>query len=92
MICRMTLVALMLVGLLGCAQEPLQERPSNNPNVPVSLLFEHDGCKVYRFYDASHYRYFAKCDRHSSVSWNDTTSTGKVVVVTPHEVTTDYVN
>ena len=38
------------------------ERPGtwqeNNTTYTVSYLFEHDGCKVYRFYDMGHYVYF----------------------------------
>ena len=47
--------------LLSCAQTPVREAVSNNPNVPVAVLFVHDGCTVYRFYDGSRRHYFAKC-------------------------------
>lgn len=35
--------------------------PANNKTYQVSYLFEHDGCKVYRFYDEGHYVYFTNC-------------------------------
>lgn len=28
----------------------------------VTMLFEHDGCKVYQFFDQQQPRYFAKCE------------------------------
>jgi len=47
--------------LLSCAQTPVREAVSNNPNVPVAMLFEHEGCTVYRFFDNGRYHYFARC-------------------------------
>jgi Domain of unknown function (DUF4884) len=35
--------------------------PKNNATYQVDYLFEHDGCKVYRFFDAGHYVYFTNC-------------------------------
>jgi len=35
--------------------------PANNKTYNVSYLFEHDGCKVYRFYDQGHWVYFTNC-------------------------------
>lgn len=53
-------IALALL-LLGCAEEPVSTGASSNANIAVSLLFEHEGCKVYRFLDAGHYRYYVRC-------------------------------
>jgi hypothetical protein len=49
--------------MLGCAtQVPLKEgRSENNKTYEVDYLFEHGGCKVYRFYDRGHYVYFTNC-------------------------------
>lgn len=49
-----------LAGLTSCYSSiPLEKKPSeNNTTYTVSYLFEHDGCKVYRFYDMGHYVYF----------------------------------
>lgn len=69
-------VAIVLLVLLfsGCANKPVEgDLPTNNTNVPVDLLFERDGCRMYRFFDAGHYRYFVTCERSSaSVSWQYT--------------------
>jgi hypothetical protein len=34
---------------------------SSNPGFVVSLLFEHDGCEVFRFVDGGNYRYYVRC-------------------------------
>ena len=52
---------LLLLSLAGCMTEPLATVPTNNAGIQVDLLFEHDGCRIYRFRDIS-YHYYAKCD------------------------------
>lgn len=49
--------------LYSCTiQRPITEAPpANNKTYEVSYLFEHDGCKVYRFYDQGHWVYFTNC-------------------------------
>ena len=49
-----------MIGLASCYTGiPLKSGKSeNNRTYEVSYLFEHDGCKVYRFYDMGHYVYF----------------------------------
>ena len=48
-----------LAGFNSCASIPLTVGESeNNSTYKVSYLFEHDGCKVYRFYDKGNYVYF----------------------------------
>jgi hypothetical protein len=49
-----------LFGLIvwGCANDPVNTTKTNNKDVEVSLLFEHDGIKVYRFYDNGSYVYY----------------------------------
>lgn len=42
--------------------KPLSKAPSdNNKSYEVSYLFEHEGCKVYRFQDMGNYVYFTNC-------------------------------
>ena len=66
---------LVLAVMVGCvdSKEPVRTESTNNPTVPVAMLFEHDGCRVYRFIDADRYRYYANCQHSSSVSseWNE---------------------
>lgn len=42
----------------SCARQGLTNETSNNPNFHVSLLFEYEGIKVYRFHDDCRYHYF----------------------------------
>ncbi len=50
---------ILVLFLLGCESTPAQKTlKSSNPNITVELLFEADGCKVYRF-EGDHY--FARC-------------------------------
>ena len=45
------------------SQIPLtKENPVNNSTYQVEYLFEHEGCKVYRFMDMGHYIYFTNCE------------------------------
>ena len=46
--------------LAGCANDPVAESATNNPNVDVALLFSHDGCDVFRFRDGG-YHYYVRC-------------------------------
>lgn len=43
-------------------EQPLTTEPShNNSTYKVEYLFEHEGCKVYRFSDRGYYVYFTNC-------------------------------
>ena len=52
-----------IICLPSCITEkPISKvSPDNNPRYKVEYLFEHDGCKVYRFKDEGHYVYFTNC-------------------------------
>jgi hypothetical protein len=56
---NLLLLALTLASA-ACATEPVATAPTTNAGIQVDLLFEHDGCRVYRFRDLG-YHYFAKC-------------------------------
>lgn len=54
--------------------KPLSQAPSyNNNTYEVSYLFEHDGCKVYRFYDRGNYVYFTNCKGNVTAINTDST-------------------
>ena len=84
------LLSLVLVSCLAPAQMQVQ---GSNPSVKVELLFEADGCKVYRFYDGNPRapRYFTKCQNgSSSVGWLE--SCGKNCVYYAENVTSYSTN
>lgn len=78
---RIGLSAVMLlsgiVWLSSCAtKRPISKTaPDNNPSYRVEYLFEHDGCKVYRFMDMGHYIYFTNCQGDVSSMENDSVRT-----------------
>jgi hypothetical protein len=63
-----------LLAFTSCITErPLKTSLSNNNDTYiVQYLFEHEGCKVYRFYDLGHYVYFTNC-RGESIAVTDST-------------------
>lgn len=80
-----------LVFLAGCYADPVSTAGTNNPQVPVSLLFEHDGCRVYRFTDYGRERYFANCPNHTSMDAGYRANCGKGCSrYVPHDTTTSY--
>lgn len=48
----------MVAALTSCERQGLCDKPINNPNFHVTLLFECEGVKVYRFYDLGRAHYF----------------------------------
>lgn len=75
-----TLVILLLgsfsvVGLFSCFSERpiVSKAPDNNQTYKVDYLFEHDGCKVYRFMDMGNYVYFTNCTGDVTAISNDST-------------------
>ena len=67
------LVMIMLLG--GCdIHKPLSTGAAqNNETYVVEYLFEHDGCKVYRFRDDGNYVYFTNCSGKVTSMENDST-------------------
>lgn len=61
---RHLLLFLSAVLLVSCVpQHPIYKEPAhNNQDYKVEYLFEHEGCKVYRFWDQSYYVYFTNCN------------------------------
>ena len=73
-----TFVAFLFIlsQIVSCAERivPQAVLQTSNKDVKVELLFEIDGCKVYRFYDdkvggGAQAKYFTKCTGSSSTSW-----------------------
>lgn len=59
---------------LSCGGVPLLTTESdNNSSYTVEYLFEHDGCKVYRFVDRGQYVYFTNCSGSVTSATSDST-------------------
>lgn len=74
-----TLLAIILASVLilqSCSsiRMPVSSHiPENNQNYLVDFLFEHEGCRVYRFYDRGNYVYFTNCFGDINSVVNDST-------------------
>ena len=57
------LILIVSIGFLSCTHQIPVSRvtPDNNKTYKVDFLFEHDGCKVYRFRDYGNSVYFTNC-------------------------------
>lgn len=56
--------------------EPISTKaPANNGTYKVDYLFEHDGCKVYRFQDMGRWVYFTTCSGSVTSFQNDSIHT-----------------
>ncbi len=56
------LAPVLLLASCYYAKPVTTEITNNNKDYKVDYLFEHDGCKVYRFYDRGNYIYFTNCN------------------------------
>jgi len=67
----------LFISLLSCSiQQPISSKqPDNNESYQVEYLFEHDGCKVYRFLDSGNYVYFTNCNSDVTSITNDSIQT-----------------
>ena len=84
---RAAVIAALAVVLAACGNDPVSTSKTDNPNVPVALMFDHDGCKVYRFKDAGEYVYYSNCQ--GSTTAFHTESCGKnCTKKAPTQVTT----
>lgn len=54
--------------LFSCTKEVVSVSRSNNPDIPVELLFEYDGVKVYRFKDNGRSIYYT--DARGKTEWH----------------------
>lgn len=60
--------------LLSCEGEAESVTQSGNPDYKIEFLFEHDGCKIYRFYDGR-YIYWTDCKGKTEQNFSE--SSGK---------------
>ena len=55
------ILAAALLSLAACRKREQSVEATTNSNFNLELLFEKDGCKVYRFYD-QRWVYYTTCD------------------------------
>jgi Domain of unknown function (DUF4884) len=72
MLIRYTFLLLLLAVSCQVGRPIKSEHPRNNKSYTVEYLFEHDGCRVYRFQDGNQYVYFTNCTG-STFSRSDST-------------------
>lgn len=72
---RYLLPLLLIVLLSACfVQQPISKEPAaNNQDYKIEYLFEHEGCKVYRFWDRNYYVYFTNC-KGEAIARTDSTA------------------
>jgi len=80
-IAKLFILSFIVAGIMSCrASIPLQVRESeNNATYKVSYLFEHDGCKVYRFFDMGNWVYFTTRGDVTAIK-NDSTGERTVTI------------
>ena len=67
-------VLLAFISFSCSSNKPISRlAPENNQTYKVDYLFEHGGCKVYRFTDHGHYVYFTNCTGEITSFENDST-------------------
>jgi hypothetical protein len=65
---------LLLMASACTIQQPITAEVShNNQDYTVDYLFEHEGCKVYRFRDGGYYVYFTNCKGEAIAKTDSTT-------------------
>lgn len=69
------IISISVLGFVSCmSNEPIvSSAPVNNQTYQVDYLFEHEGCKVYRFQDRGNYVYFTNCTGDVTSMVNDST-------------------
>jgi hypothetical protein len=79
------LVFLLALVCSACIGDVTPQRVQNtsNPSASVVLLFETDGCRIFRFEDSGHYRYFAHCGVGVSMENINQYHQGKTTITVP---------
>lgn len=68
------ILSLAFLSLLACKKEAI-ETTTEGKDVAVELLFEKDGCKVYRFIDGGRAVYYSDC--RGKIEYEIRSSNGK---------------
>jgi hypothetical protein len=84
---KSAILIIVFINMYSCGGgRPISKtKPKNNSTYQVEYLFEHDGCKVYRFWDYKNYVYFTNCNGEVTSIENDSIQT-RVVNVNRNKV------
>jgi len=76
-------VLIISCGFFSCNHQiPISKvTPENNKTYHVDFLFEHDGCKVYRFHDYGNSVYFTNCNGDVTSIKSDSTEKRTINVI-----------
>jgi hypothetical protein len=55
------ILILIVISVFGCKKGEQDTFSTSNANFKIDFLFEHNGCRVYRFLDDCDYVYFSDC-------------------------------
>ena len=75
---RIALIAVLGLAITGCTKDPERVNTAGAGGFQVNTLFTHEGCTVYRFYDARTV-YYVKCE-NGSARTSEEHMEGKVTV------------
>jgi hypothetical protein len=79
------LILIVSFEFFSCARQiqiPISKvTPENNKTYQVDFLFEHDGCKVYRFLDYGNFVYFTNCNGNITSIKSDSTEARTINVI-----------
>ena len=80
---RTLLILIVSCEFLSCTRQiPVSKViPENNKTYRVDFLFEHDGCKVYRFIDKGNTVYFTNCNGNVTSLKSDSTEIRTINVI-----------
>ncbi len=70
---QILIICTLLLLLFSCKGKSIETHQKGD--FEVEFLFEHDGCKVYRFQDNGRYIYWSNCS--GKISYNEIHSSGK---------------
>lgn len=76
-----------LFALFGCKKEAISSEKTKINNIELELLFEKDGCKMYRFNDGGRNVYWATCEGKTSYSYS-TKNRNQTITNHVEEITT----
>lgn len=64
---------LLFMALTACSDDPPNKGTfkTDVPEREVTELFSYNGCRVYRFYDISHYHYYSDCSGSTERRWEE---------------------